>query len=97
MAETHIGRSHGHAFEKCSADLQVMLLYVNVALHIHNNLYVLGVIIHACVELHNKKRAVTGYLNLGGQVVMRRSAATAVALLLFCQKLATLPDRQLRP
>jgi len=26
MAETHIGRSHGHAFEKCSADLQVTVL-----------------------------------------------------------------------
>jgi len=26
VAETHIGRSHGHAFEKCSADLQVPVL-----------------------------------------------------------------------
>jgi len=26
VAETHIGRSHGHAFDKCSADLQVSVL-----------------------------------------------------------------------
>ena len=43
---------------------------------------------------------VTGYLKLGGQVVMRRIAAHAAALLL-CQKtgwaMPTLPTHHLRP
>ena len=45
-------------------------------------------------------RGVTGYLKLGGQVVMRRVAA-ARRHLLFCLNLGgqlrTLPTRQLRP
>ena len=46
-------------------------------------------------------RGVSGYLKLGGQVVMWRAAAAARRRLLFCQKLGgqlpTLPTRQLRP
>ena len=45
-------------------------------------------------------RGVSGYLKLGGQVVMRRTAAVRQRLLI-CQNLGgqlpTLPTRQLRP
>merc|ERR1712150_138221 len=27
FAETHIGRAHGHAFDKCTADLQIPVIY----------------------------------------------------------------------
>ena len=46
-------------------------------------------------------RGVSGYLTLGGQIVMWRAAAAARRLLLFCQKLGgqlpTLTIRHLRP
>ena len=66
MAETHIGRSHGHAFEKCSADLQVMLYYVIICKcsFTYNNLYALGVIMHACVELHNTAKRILERLGI---------------------------------
>ena len=54
------------------------------------------------VFYHSVIRGVTGYLKLGGQVVMRRvdtTAAATAATLLFCPKvggqLTTLPTRQL--
>ena len=52
------------------------------------------------VKLKIVFKGVTGYLKLGGQVVMQHTAAVRRRLI-FCQKLSgqlpTLPTRQLRP
>ena len=51
------------------------------------------------VKLEIVFKGVTGYVKLGGQLVMRRTAAVCRGLI-FCQKLSgqlpTLPTRQLR-